>query len=91
MRAKDYYEPRRDFLHFSKLTNTGIDTDYDAVFKFAEDYLNEYLDSIANKEDMNDEIENQFNEWKDTANNTCKPSFTIGFKQCFYWLKNFKI
>ena len=42
MTAKNHYQPKRDFLHFSKLTNTGISTDYDAVFKFAEDYLNEY-------------------------------------------------
>ncbi len=41
MSAKKFYESRRDFLHLKKLTNTGISTDYDAVFKFAEDYHKE--------------------------------------------------
>ena len=43
MTPKEHYDNIEENIDFTKLTNTGISTDYDAVFKFSESYLNEYV------------------------------------------------
>jgi hypothetical protein len=39
MNAKEFYESLKNSMGFTKLTSTGINTDYEKVFEFAELYF----------------------------------------------------
>lgn len=45
---------------------------------------------LPNKKEMNIEIHEQYLDWRKTENGLCRKAFTLGFKQCFYWMKHFK-
>ena len=56
LKAKDYYNEMKEIVdvpNFLKLTSTGINTDYESIFDFAEDYFKERMK--ANDANTSDE------------------------------------